>query len=453
MVLKKFKETLVRYPLLQPGDKILVACSGGADSTALLNLLLQVRAEIALELSVAHFNHRLRRNAERDERFVKDLARKLGLPLFVKRKNVRAYARRFKLNLEEAGRTLRYEFLKETAVKIGATKIATGHTMTDQAETFLMRLLRGSGPRGLSGIYPVYEGLIIRPLLEIEREELESYLQIKGLTFRQDESNLDRRFLRNKIRLDLLPYLKKNYDPGIVSRLGRLASILQEEDRFLEDVSRERSQSLLQRRGNQVFLNVGALDLLPRALARRSIRSFIAELKGDLRGISFKDIESILKLNEGKELSLKKDLRLRRERGFIFLKETTRRKIPYEYVWDGKAPLEIRELGLRFSGKTVRKKGLWPFDDRIRCLCERHTIAFPLTVRSRREGDRYQPLGSPGRKKLKEIMRAKGIPASERERHPVFLSKGRIVWVLGLPVSEKFKVPPQTDSAFCIEKL
>jgi len=454
-ILEKFRRTIKHYELLKPGDKVLVAYSGGADSTALLELLLGIRDEMSLELYLAHFNHQLRINADEDEKFVRRVAHKLGLPLFVKKENVKSYARKFRLNLEEAGRNLRYEFLKKTASTIGATKIATGHTMTDQAETFFMRLLRGSGMRGLSGIYPVAEEKIIRPLIEVEREELESFLKNRGLGFRTDESNFDRRFLRNRIRLDLIPFLKKNYDPQIVSRLAKLTSIIQEEESFLEKLAEAKSQHLILRKNNQIFLKTEPLSALPRALARRCVRNFISELRGNLRGITFQDIESILNLGQGKEIYLKRNLCLRRERGLIFLKGKTPPKLKYEYSWDGKSPLFIKEIGWRFSGKKLEKKKGPPFsfDDQNRCYCDWQKLKFPLVVRSRKEGDRYQPLGSPGRKKLKEIMRAKGIPVSEREKHPVFLSGDRIVWIPGLPVSEEFKVKPKTRIVFQIKKL
>lgn len=454
MVLNKFKKTIVKYNLLGKGDRVLVGYSGGPDSTALLTLLLDLRQECSLELGLAHFNHLLRRRAMGDEQFVIRVAQKYNLPLYLRREDIRDYAKKHGLNIEEAGRERRYEFLKKTASKISATKIATGHTMTDQAETLLMRLLRGSGLRGLGGIFPVVDGLVIRPLIELEREEIKTYLRAKSIPFRIDESNLDRRYLRNKVRLQLIPYLRKYFEPRIVEQLSRLAEIIRGEDEFLEEIAQAETQKALFKKNEKIFLEANALSSFPPGLARRCVRNYLAQVKGDLRRISFKDVESVLRLKEQKEFHLPGKLILRRERGYIFLKERPRPHVRYDYSWNGKEALNIEELGLRFTGRKIPKAGIpsFLFDDSQKAYLDGAKLRFPLVIRSRREGDRYQPLGAPGQKKLKEIMRAKGIPLSQRQQHPVFLSGGKIIWVLGLPVAEEFKVTPPTKDILVIEK-
>ena len=455
IILERIKKTIQKYKLLEKKDRILIAYSGGVDSTGLINLLLELREEWSFELFLGHFNHKLRQKADEDEQFVKRMARKYSLPLFVGSKDVRSSARAKKLNIEEAGRELRYDFLKKTALKIGGAKIATGHTMTDQAETFLMRLMRGSGLRGLAGIFPVVEGMIVRPLIQIERKDIEAYLKEKRIECRIDESNLDRRFLRNRIRLDLIPYIQENFEPEIVSSLGRITSIIREENSLLEKIAQEKTKRAVLKKNNRISLEVKPLSSLPRAMARRVVRDFISELRGNLREISFEDVESVLCLREGKEFPLRKDHVLRREKDQIFLKGKIPPKIRYEYRWEGKAPLDIKELKLKFEGKKIKRGSSLrlDFDDQTRAFLDLGKLRFPLLVRNRREGDRYQPLGAPGQKKLKEIMRAKGIPLSERERRPVFLSGDKIVWILGLPVSEKFKVELGTSDIFSIKKL
>jgi tRNA(Ile)-lysidine synthase len=455
MILERIKKTIQECKLLEKKDRILIAYSGGVDSTGLLNLLLELREGWYFELFLGHFNHKLRQKADEDEQFVRRMAQKYSLPIFVGSKDVRSYAREKKLNIEEAGRELRYDFLKKTALKIGGAKIATGHTKTDQAETFLMRLMRGSGLRGLAGIFPLVGGTIIRPLIQVEHKDIEAYLKGKGIKFRIDESNLDRRFLRNRIRLDLIPYIQENFEPEIVSSLGRIASIIREEDSLLEKIAQETTKKAVLKKNNQIFLEVKPLSYLPRAMARRVVRDFISELRGNLRGISFEDVESVLSLKEGKEFPLRKGHILRREQGQIFLKSKVTPKIRYEYRWEGKGPLEIKELKLKFEGKKMKRGKSIPFDfdDQTSAFLDLGKLEFPLLVRNRSEGDRYQPLGAPGQKKLKEIMRAKGIPLSERERRPVFLSRGEIVWILGLPVSEKFKVEKGTSDIFALKKL
>lgn len=455
MILERIKKTIQEYKLLEKKDRILIAYSGGVDSTGLLNLLLELCEEWSFELFLGHFNHKLRQKADEDEQFVRRVAKKYSLPLHVGSKDVRSYARQKKLNIEEAGRELRYDFLKKTALKIGGAKIATGHTMTDQAETFLMRLMRGSGLRGLGGIFPLVEGMIIRPLIHVEHKDIEAYLKGKGIKFRIDESNLDRRFLRNRIRLDLIPYIQEDFEPEIVSSLGRIASIIREEDGLLEKIAQETTKKAVLKKNNRISLEVKPLSSLPRALARRVVRNFISELRGNLREISFGDVESVLGLREGKEFPLRKDHVLRREKDQIFLKGRIPPKIRYEYRWEGKGSLDIKELKLKFEGKKIKrgKSFSLDFDDQTSAFLDLGKLKFPLLVRNRSEGDRYQPLGAPGQKKLKEIMRAKGIPLSERERRPVFLSEDKIIWILGLPVSEKFKVEKGTSDIFAIKKL
>jgi len=454
-VLQAFKRAVERNGLVCPGDRVLVAFSGGPDSTALVHLLLEIRRQVPIDIVLAHFNHRLRRTAGRDERFVRAQAKKWRLPLVVQRQDVRTFAHRRGLNLEEAGRELRYAFLRKAAARAGAAKIATGHTMNDQAETVLMRLLRGTGSHGLGGISPVVDKMIIRPLLGIERRELESYLRGKKADFCRDESNLNRRFLRNKVRLELIPYLQRNYDPGIIRGLSRLASLVQEEDEFLDGLAREKCARLISTEGTARLLDMSRLSSLPKALARRCVRRYLLELKGDLRDISYGDVDAILRLADGKDFHLHKNLILRREKNLLFLKEKAVPQLRYQYLWDGRGILPIGEIGARFQGESIQKANVseFLFDDGVRCYCDAGKLHLPLLVRSRREGDRYRPLGSPGRKKLKEIFRAKGIPVQARDRHPVFVSEERIVWVPALPVAEEFKVTARTKTVFLFQKL
>ncbi len=455
-ILEKFKETIEEFHFLGKEEKVLVAFSGGLDSSGLLCLLLEIRRERNLELFLAHFNHKLRKDADEDERFVREVADRNSLPLFVGAADVRDYAKRKKINLEEAGRELRYKFLKDTAFQVGATKIATGHTMNDQAETFLMRLLRGSGLSGLASIFPLVEGIIIRPLLKIQREEIEFYLKKKGIPYRQDVSNFDRRFLRNKIRMDLIPYLKEHYDPRIVPRLSQVAALLYEEENLMREVVGEKAKEAILETGSGTFLRLQAVENYPEALKRRVVREFIMRIKGNLRGISFKDVTSILKMKKQKEFHLKKGFVLRREGDLIFIKkEEGPFKKKFMYLWNGRDRLRIKECNLEFEGTILKKKDLdeLTFDDENLANFDYSKLNFPLLVRNRVEGDRYQPLGSLGRKKLKEIMRAKGIPLEERMRRPVFISGREIIWVLGLPVSEDFKVTKRTKEIFRIQKL
>ncbi|MFC2158905.1 tRNA lysidine(34) synthetase TilS, partial [Acidobacteriota bacterium] len=387
-----------------------------------------------------------------DEAFVRDMARDFSLPIEAGSGEVRTRAREEGWNLEETGRILRYDFLNKTALEIGADRIATAHTRNDQAETFLIRLLRGSGRQGLSGIYPLVEGKIIRPLLFAERREIETYLEEKRLSFRLDESNRDRRFLRNRIRLDLIPQLREDYEPQIVSLLAQSAHILQEEESLLQTLSDEAVNTCIIYDREGVALDMSLLRDLPRGLARRVVRSFILAERGDLRRVSFEDVESVLELAEGKRAHLKGDLKLVRDKNNIRFEGNPEPEIGYCVEWDAEDPLFVEESGLKFTAKKEEFAGTdLDFENSQRVFLDFETLQFPLTVRSRREGDRYHPIGAPGSKKIKEVFRAKGVAVPDRSRHPVVLTGDEIVWVLGLPVSEKYKVTDSTRTILVID--
>jgi tRNA(Ile)-lysidine synthase len=445
--------TIKKYALLQPGQGVVLAYSGGLDSSALLHLLLDIKKNWNLEIVLAHFNHRLRRHAGRDELFCRETARRLEIPIFVGSADVRAAARSRGLSLEEAAREARYDFLGATADQVGAARIATGHTLNDQAETLLIRLLQGAGRRGLAGIHPRVEGRVIRPLLEVERQDLEEFLRERGGDYVLDETNLDRRFFRNRIRLDLLPLLVEEYNPEVVRLLARTADVLREEDGVLDKLAEAKAEKVFVSGRRPAGLEARALARLPRGLARRLIRRFIQEEKGDLRNISFDDVEDVLSLREFKEKRLGRDVVFRREGGLIFRRPNAQPLPSFSYRWDGQKPLRIGFAGPTFQARRVRpgSGGAIIFNDNRRVFLDLDKITLPLEVRTRRPGDRYRPLGAPGSRKLKEVLRSKGIALSDRGRLPVFLSRGKIVWAPGLPVAEDFKMDRRTKNVLLIE--
>jgi tRNA(Ile)-lysidine synthase len=286
--------------------------------------------------------------------------------------------------------------------------------------------------------------------LAVERKKIADFVNKRGWDFREDESNLDRRFVRNKVRLDLIPYIQENFEPDIIRRIGKSVGILQEEEKILEKwTSRETEKAILSQDGD-VRLDLNSLQTLSEGLARRVVRDFIQKLKGDLREISFEDVDALLNLEEGKSLQLTKEFLLKREKGFIFCRPVFPEKAAYEYEWDGSSPLHIEELGLLIEAERMKRPHSFAFDNNAKAYLDEKNIRFPMRVRSRQEGDRYRPLGAPGNKKLKEIMRAKEIPVEEREKKPVFLSEDKIVWVLGLPVAEKYKVGDKTSEVLVL---
>jgi tRNA(Ile)-lysidine synthase len=472
-IVRTVRSTILKHRMFGEGAHVLAACSGGPDSMALVGILRELGESLGFRLSVAYFNHKMRPGAAQDEALVRDMAARWGLRFVAGGEDVRGHAARKRLNLEEAARTLRYDFLREAAAKAGAGHIATGHTMNDQAETVLMRLMRGTGLAGLGGIAPVSgeaPPIVVRPLIDVRRGDIEAYLAERRIPFRTDETNVDRRYLRNRIRLHLLPTLEKDYEPRIVEHLAGLAGLAREDEALLGGFIVEFADEFILRTGSRLSLDAGRLGLLPPALARRVARAFVETVKGDLRTVTFDDIEILLGLGDGKESTIKKGLTFVREKGLIFRKPPKRRAAKIEILWDGTGVLGFgtgkRRLLFRGrvidSGLETGEAGTAPGrldellevgDDRARAFFDRDKLHFPLEVRTRRPGDAYRPLGAPGRKKLKEIMRAKGISAGSRDALPVFVSGEDIVGVPGLPVAEKYRIDIRTKSVFAVERV
>ncbi len=453
-----FRRTVLHHRMIAPGDLVLAACSGGPDSIALFNLLLDLRTELPFDLVLAHFDHGLRPEAEEDQAFVRKAAGDRGIRFMTEKCDVAAFAAENRLGLEEAGRRLRYEFLHRAAAEVGAGVIATGHTMNDQAETVMMRVMRGTGLTGLAGIPPVadYEGRrIIRPLIDVNREGIDAFLKERGLSFRTDGSNFDRRFLRNRVRHDLLPELEKKYGCRPVDNLARLAGLVREEEQVLGELIRSVGAMLIGGVGREAALDAGLLGLMPRPVARRIVREFLREVKGDLAGFSLDDVERIVDLEEDREATIAGGFLFRRERGRIFLKKKRVKAVPFEMSWDGREELYIETADMTFRATELPNPGteLFEFNDAVRAFLDREALTLPFAIRNRLPGDKYRPYGSPGRKKVKEMLRARGIPVGARAGLPVFMSGGEIVWIPGLPAAEKFRIKDGTRTVLLIEAV
>ena len=286
--MNKFNETILKYKLLQEKDTILIAVSGGPDSLALLLLLFKLKDKLGLSLHIAHVDHGLRKDSQADSFFVERLAEKLGIPISVLRLDPKIKEK--KGSLEEIFRQARLDFLIQTARRIKADKVALGHNLDDQAETVLMRILRGTGLSGLSGISvkrKIKNMLFIRPLLETSRKEIESFLRHKRIKARIDSTNKEEVFFRNKIRLNLIPLLKKKYNQNIVEVLANLAESISYDYEYLDQVARN---SL---KGSNLRLNIKKANSLHPAILRIKIRQGIAHIQGDTRRIGFQHIKEL----------------------------------------------------------------------------------------------------------------------------------------------------------------
>ncbi|MCM2283488.1 MAG: tRNA lysidine(34) synthetase TilS [Desulfobacula sp.] len=319
--------TVREFNMLESKDSILVAVSGGPDSVALLLSLLHLKQAHDLSIGIAHLNHRLRgEDALKDEEFVRDLAEHFSLPFFCEQEDVAAYAGRHRLSVEEAGREVRYDFFSRTANHHGYDKIALGHNKNDNAELVLMNLLRGSGPKGLSGIPPVRDHHYIRPLIRMTKQEILDFLEAEGQTFRMDGSNTDTAYIRNAIRLRLIPVLESEFNPDIVDALDRLSHILRQEEDYLDAEAEKYFQAcLIEKQTAFLSFSKKKLSKLHPALVNRVIRKGIGMMKTDLRRITLGHMNDILEFcfqrASGNSLDLPGRIRIYKKKDAIIIKK------------------------------------------------------------------------------------------------------------------------------------
>jgi tRNA(Ile)-lysidine synthase len=292
------RETIQEQAMLAHGQRVLVGVSGGPDSVALLLVLLRLRSGMDIFLKIVHFNHRLRgAESDQDEAFVHELAARLGLDCHSGGADTKDYAKHKRLSMEEAARDLRYSFFKSIKEMYGCDRIALGHTMDDNAELVLMNLLRGSGPKGLSGIPPVRDGWIVRPLIQVDRKEILAYLDAEKQSYRIDASNMDPSYLRNRVRHDLMPGLQKTYNPNITQTLNRVSQIIRDEDLWMDNEALKAfTQAKIHQSKDEIGLSLDFLSMLAPALVRRVIRKAIETVKGNLRRITLLHIDAAVGL-------------------------------------------------------------------------------------------------------------------------------------------------------------
>ena len=292
-------ETINKYSMISKGDKVIVAVSGGPDSMALLNALINLKEKLGCSLYVAHVNHMIREVADSETEYVQEFCKSRGIECFVKKVDVISLANEKKIGTEEAGRNVRYEFFDEIFNKVNADKIAIAHNANDNAETVLMNVLRGSGISGLKGIEPIRDNKFIRPLIEIERADIEKYCEEKTLNPKFDESNKDNTYTRNKIRNVLIPFLKEEFNPSIVEGLNRLSDLASKENKYVENiVNEEYLKILLSNENNKIVLNLKEFNVLDNFIKGKIILLCVFNLFGNTKGIEKKHIEDIIKLCE-----------------------------------------------------------------------------------------------------------------------------------------------------------
>jgi len=460
-------DTIRRHGMIRPGDRAIVAVSGGPDSVALLALLAKLAPSLNLELHVAHLDHGWRGPASAaDAEFVRRLALRLGIAVTVGHVPPGTWKRRARRqsSREARARDLRHAFLIETARSVGAQRIALGHTRDDQAETLLLRLLRGSGGRGLGGIYPVKDGLFVRPLIETRRREILAYLKRRRLRYRVDATNRDVRLRRNRVRRELIPLLEKRFNPRVVDLLARTSGLLRDDEEVLETLAGEALEKAAGRRApGRLDLRTPAIRLLPPALQRRVLRRGLAEVRGHLRRITARHIDAcrgLFETRSGGAVSLPDGVTVRQAPGTLRIemgRKAGSRAVagpPVETLCPVPGEVDLPSFGLRLRTRVIpRPSG---FDPRAgapdRVFLDADLVRTPLRVRERRAGDRFTPLGAPGDRKVKSFLIDRKVPVDLRGRIPIVLSGERIAWVVAQAIDDRFKVTPQTRRILVLEK-
>ena len=470
-LLRNVEQTVTTYGMLKPGDSVLVGVSGGPDSVALFHLLLTFAPRFSLRLGVAHLNHCLRQNdSDKDAEFVASLAGRFDIPFYMHKADVRNYQLKNKLSLEEAARRVRHTFLIKEAEKNRFNKIALGHHFDDNAELVLMNLFRGSGPLGISGIPPVRDGKIIRPLIQSNRSEIIAFLDQNGIKYISDASNRDTRFLRNKIRHDLIPLLKTSYNPKISQSLNRLASIISSEEEWIEDLIHPLfEKAAINIQDAQIALSVSILNQIHLAAQRRIIRKAISKIKGNLRRIGLTHIDSAIDLVESGpvygNVDLPDRIRIRRKGdALLFSREkitlrnadaTSGRAelFAFEYRIEKPESLFIKEIAahIKFTEMSIENLPDLCGSGQHTGFFDRDALSFPLVLRNFRQGDRFTPLGMTGTQKIKKFFIDKKVPRKERIRCPILLCREKIIWVAGYRIDESVKVKPTTKNVLNVE--
>ena len=468
-MLRKTTKAIKEYGLIEKGDNVLVAVSGGPDSVALLLALIKLAGRFGFSLAAAHLNHCLRgKDAQEDARFVRELADRLDIPLTSEEVDIKAIRRRRGGSIEEVARAERYAFLCRAAKSMGCNKVALGHTLDDNAETALMNLLRGSGVKGLGGIPPRrrLDGIeVIRPLILVMKDEVLSFLQSEKASYRTDCTNKDTVFRRNKIRHELIPLLKRDFNSKVVSALSGTAAVMRQVDEYIEaELERLMGEIVEERRGRAVLKQARLARLHP-FMRKEVIRRILADRFEAKAGLSqLEKVDRFVTDGRGGTMNVSDSVTISRQYSDIIIRKQRVKTEKFEQEAPVPGEIFLRYFGTRLSTEIVIKDALvsdlrqkpkpfskiWEkisegkrvrlqeFFDAGKIHCDR------LLIRNRRKGDRYRPIGLGGDKSVREIFIDEKIPVSIRSKVPLLVNGREILWIMGYRVSEKYKVTGAT---------
>ena len=447
-MIKRFKEIIENYNLIEKNDTIIIGSSGGPDSQFLTYMLNEIKVEYNLNLILAHLNHLHRKEASKDENLVKETAKKLDIKFQIKRASMDEYARANKISSEDAGRRLRYAFFNEIAQKYPGAKIAIAHNKNDQAETMIMRMIRGTGIDGLCAM--AYKSSnIIRPILSIEKREIINYLDQNSISYAYDKTNGENDYTRNYIRNEVIPKME-NVNPQAVDNLYNLSELLKNDLYIIESRVDEAYDYAIKSVNNyNISFDKNRFESLDDSLKSRVLRRAILKLKGDLKDFSKENIDqflNVISLDNGKE-SVKDNLTfIKNYRTYdLYINQSIKLGKTSEL-------LNIDNI-LNFNGLIFKAT----LDDKINendkytAYFDCDKIKFPLTIRYRQNGDKFKPYGMNNNKKLKNFFIDEKVDRNLRDKIPLIISNDEIIWIVGHSVSNDFKVDKTTSNILKIE--
>ncbi len=447
-LIKKIKKFILDNSLIEEKDRILIGLSGGPDSIFLLYFLYY---NFNKKLIIAHINHKLRKDdSDLDEKFIRKISQKLKIPLFVKREDVKKLSIDSKKSIEETGREVRFSFFNKILKIENFNKIALGHNLDDNVETVLINLIKGSGVKGLTGI-PEKRENIIHPIIIAKKEEILKFLQDNKIEYRIDKTNLEKDFLRNKIRNYLLPIIEKEFNKNFKEKLLSLSNILKVEDKFLDDFTENISSKLLKFEYDNIKIDLKKFKNLHLSIKRRLIRKGISYLCGDLREYPLEQIDKVISLENkktGKEFELPLNIVAIKDKNEIIIER--KNFINGDFFVEIPGLGSYQEIGMKIELFLVKKMA--KTKEKFTSFLDYDKIEFPLRIRKPEFGEKFQPLGLNKEKKIQDFFTDSGIPKNVRWNLPIlFDKKGDILWLIGVRISDNYKVTELTKRIICIK--
>lgn len=450
----KFIKFIKDNKLIYEGDGIVVGLSGGPDSVCLLHLLNSVRDKLKIRIVAAHINHMIRGcEADADELYCKNICESLNIEFFSERIEVEKYAKENGISSEMAGRDIRYKFFNKVLEKNNFNKIATAHNANDQAETILMRIMRGTALEGLAGIPVKRDGKYIRPILFMKRELIEDYCEVNKLNPRIDKTNMERIYSRNKVRLDILPYMKENFNPDIIETINRMAGLLQSDNEFIQEYANDIYEKKCEKKKGSIVIKEAIFEYNKSILTRivRKVLMEVSEHSNDFEMKHIFDVIGLQKMGTNKKVDLPNNIYAENVYGDIYvrIKKEEEVCVQEEIVITKEELLKAKEVtfnGDIISFELISKNEMEKNNDNNSIKYFNYDeINGNISIRRRKNGDKMIPLGMKGKKKIKDIFIDMKIPAEERSLIPIIQFEEEIAWIVGIKVSEVYKVTKECN--------